>query len=219
MNYKMILFDLDDTLYNGNSGLWNAIKINICRYMTEKLGIPENEVVSLRERLLAQYGTTMRGLAELYEFDIVEYMSYVHNIPLEEFLAPNEPLREMLQKYTVKKHIFTNANADHAQRVMNILGIRDLFEDPIVDVTSTYPLCKPMPAAFDLARQFTGDLPAEQIVFIDDSLANIQSAKDIGFQVIWVNKKDESVDNINFPVIEDILQLEQALPLPNGYSG
>ena len=215
MNYDIILFDLDDTLYNGNTGLWQAIRDNIYSFMTDKLGIPYDEVGPMREKLFVEYGTTMRGLTEFYEFDMVEYMDYVHNLPLDQYLAPNPDLYALINKYSVKKYIFTNSDTNHAERVMRFMKVRDLFEQTVVDVISLFPYCKPMPEAFEKARQMTGNLPAEKIVFVDDSLANIKSAKALGFQTIWINKNHDPDHNFDFPVIYDILELENALPYNN----
>jgi pyrimidine 5'-nucleotidase len=216
MSYKLILFDLDETLYDGNTGLWAAIKENINQYMIQRLHIPVEEVRALREELFNQYGTTMRGLAETRNLDKMDYLKFVHDLPIDKFLAPDPELRTMLEKYAVKKVIFTNADASHAERVMRTLKVRDLFEDTIVDIMSIDPLCKPMPEAFSIARQLTGNLPVNEIVFVDDSLPNILSAHQLGFQVIWLNKKNQVLENPGFPVISHIHELQQCLPLPNG---
>lgn len=216
MSYKLILFDLDETLYDGNTGLWSAIKENINQYMIQRLHIPAADVRGLREELFNQYGTTMRGLAETRNLDKVDYLKFVHDIPVDEFLSPDPELRTLLEKYPVRRVIFTNADASHAERVMRTLKVRDLFEDTIVDIMAIDPLCKPMPEAFEIARQKTGMLPAHEIVFIDDSLANVLSAQQLGYQVIWLNKKNQPLENPQFPVIQNIYQLEQCLPLPNG---
>ena len=39
MKFTTIFFDLDDTIYPHESGLWEAIKARISQYMHEELGI------------------------------------------------------------------------------------------------------------------------------------------------------------------------------------
>ena len=215
MNYKILLFDLDDTLYSADSGLFQQIKDNIYQFMIQRLGIPAEETNALREKLFKEYGTTFKGLTTMYEFEKQEYMDFVHNLPLRNFISENPALRSMLQKYPVKKYIFTNADANHARRVTNILGIDDLFEETIVDVLDMFPYCKPMPEAFDHAIAKTGRYNPEEIVFVDDSLANIESAYQLGFNVVWLNRNKNGMHDI-FPTINNIIELEQVLPLPNG---
>jgi pyrimidine 5'-nucleotidase len=183
--------------------------------MIQRLGIPADETDALREKLFAEYGTTFRGLKNTYDFDGQEYMNFVHNIQLKDYISENPALRSMLQRYPVKKYIFTNADANHARRVTNILGIHDLFEETIVDVLDMFPYCKPMPEAFDHVIAKTGNLKPEEIVFVDDSLANIESAYKLGFNVVWMNRNKNGKHEI-FPTIDDIIELEQVLPLPNG---
>ena len=215
MDYKILLFDLDDTLYSADSGLFQKIKDNIYLFMIQRLGIPAEETNALREKLFKEYGTTFKGLTTMYDFTGQEYMDFVHNLPLRDYISENPALRSMLQRYAVKKYIFTNADANHARRVTNILGINDLFEETIVDVLDMFPYCKPMPEAFDHVIAKTGNYKPEEIVFVDDSLPNIESAHKLGFNVVWLNR-NKNGNHERFSTIDDIMELEQVLPLPNG---
>ncbi|MBI9052026.1 MAG: pyrimidine 5'-nucleotidase [Anaerolineaceae bacterium] len=215
MKYKAMLFDLDDTLYSGDSGLWIAIKENIYHFMIQKLGIPADEVHELRETLFKKYGTTFKGLSMSYEFEKQDYMDFVHNVPLEDYISKNVALRNMLVKYPVKKYIFTNADANHARRVTDILGVRDLFEKQIIDVLDMFPYCKPMPEAFEHVRSQTGNYKPDEIVFVDDSMPNIETAHKLGFQVVWMNRNKDGKHAL-YPTIQDILELPNVLPTSNG---
>ena len=59
---RIILIDLDDTIYPVSLGLWPLFTTRIHTYMRDRVGIPENEITTTRDRLFEQYGTTMRGL-------------------------------------------------------------------------------------------------------------------------------------------------------------
>ena len=82
MTITTIFFDLDDTLYPSNSGLWQQIKDRIGLYMLEKLHIPAGQVQTLRRQYFEQYGTTLRGLQANYPFEMLDYLAYVHDVPL-----------------------------------------------------------------------------------------------------------------------------------------
>ena len=141
MQIKTILFDLDETLYSPDAGIWQAIKVRIEDYMINHLGIPHDEVDDLRQKYYVTYGTSLRGLEKDYNVKASEYLGYVHNIPIEEFLQPDPRLREILQEIPIRKVIFTNANLPHANRVLNALGIADQFS-MIIDIIEIHPILK-----------------------------------------------------------------------------
>ena len=62
MRFTTIFFDLDDTLYPSETGLWHAIKERMNSYMRERMHFPEDQIATVREKYFLQYGTTMRGL-------------------------------------------------------------------------------------------------------------------------------------------------------------
>jgi putative hydrolase of the HAD superfamily len=92
-----IFFDLDDTLYPASSGLWQQIKQRIGLYMRDELNIPTEKVESLRREYFEQYGTTLRGLQQHYTFDMADFLAYVHDVPLTDYIQPNPLLRSVLE--------------------------------------------------------------------------------------------------------------------------
>ena len=87
-----MLFDLDDTLYPSTSGVWDAIGDRMDSYIIKKLGVAANEVKQIRNGLFHKYGTTLRGLKTLYHIDERDFLDYVHDIPLTQFLRNDEAL-------------------------------------------------------------------------------------------------------------------------------
>ncbi|VFQ71261.1 unnamed protein product [Cuscuta campestris] len=127
--YDCLLFDLDDTLYPLSSGLAAACGKNIRDYMVEKLGIEPSKIQELGNLLYKNYGTTMAGLRAIgYEFDYDEYHRFVHGRLPYENLKPDPVLRTLLLSLPYRKVIFTNADKDHAVKVLRILGLEDCFE-------------------------------------------------------------------------------------------
>ena len=84
MNFSTLFFDLDDTLYPNNTGLWEAIRERMALYMSERLGLPREQVQTLRKTYFQTYGTTLRGLQLHHEVDVDDYLAFVHDLPLEE---------------------------------------------------------------------------------------------------------------------------------------
>ena len=92
MRFTTIFFDLDDTLYPSNAGLWQAIKNRMNDYMRERMNIPEKEIPQLREKYFLQYGTTLHGLQKHHQIDVDDYLAYVHDLPFDNYLISRSSL-------------------------------------------------------------------------------------------------------------------------------
>lgn len=183
MRFTTLFFDLDDTLYPSSSGLWHAIKERMTRYMLERMAIPEADVPLLREQYFKMYGTTLRGLQERHKVDTEEYLAYVHDVPLTEFLKPDPVVREVIASLPTHNLVFTNADANHAWRVLAALELDDLF-DTVVDVHAIKPFCKPMPESFAIAMDLADEPDPRKCVMIDDLPRTTRAALDVGMASI-----------------------------------
>jgi putative hydrolase of the HAD superfamily len=182
---RLALFDLDDTLYPSSCGLWPVLVRRMERYMIERLGIAAQSVPEMRRRYLAGFGSTFNGLRHEYNLDTVEYLAFVHDVPLEQFIQPDPRLGEMLGRLPLEKAIFTNADAPHARRVLAALSIAEHFP-LIVDVHSMGFLNKPDPRAYEFVLAQAGAQP-DECIFVDDRLANLQPAAAMGMLTVLVN--------------------------------
>lgn len=203
-----IFFDLDDTLYPADSGLWDEIKERINRYMRERMGIPAEQVSPLRQKLFEQYGTTMRGLELSYALDVPDYLAFVHGLPLKDYIGPVPGLREILQALPQRKFIFTNGDAAHAQRVIRTVGLDGCFNG-ILDILGMTPYCKPMPETFDMALKLAGEPQARRCMMIDDQPRTTRAARARGmYSVLFgVNTPHPDAD----AVLSDLRQLPELL--------
>ena len=82
MCFEVMFFDLDETLYPSNTGIWQAIGNRMDEYIQNELMISGQEVTDLRNELFHQYGTTLRGLREVYGINENEFLRFVHDIPI-----------------------------------------------------------------------------------------------------------------------------------------
>lgn len=185
-NINCLLFDLDDTLYPQDNGLWEMIGNRINQFLMEKMHFDPEDVPTLRHRLWEKYGTTLRGLQVEYSVDMDSYLKFVHDIPLETVLFQDKELDQLLSMIPQRKMIFTNAYARHAQRVTEHLGIQHHF-DSIIDVYVMAPYCKPQIEAFQKALIHLGEIP-ENCILIDDSPKNLEAAQSLGMGTISVGK-------------------------------
>ena len=181
MRFSTIFFDLDDTLYPSSTGLWPVLKERMSDYMRLEMGIPAGRISRLRERYFREYGTTLRGLQANHEIDVVDYLAYVHDVPLRDYLAPDPLQHQVIASLGTRNLIFTNADSAHARRVLAALELADLFEG-IVDVNAMDPFCKPMPEAFAIAMKAAGESDPSRCVMIDDLPHTTSAARRFGMR-------------------------------------
>ncbi|XP_039118431.1 uncharacterized protein C24B11.05 isoform X1 [Dioscorea cayenensis subsp. rotundata] len=211
--YGCLLFDMDDTLYPLSVGLNLECRKNIQDYMLHHLHIEENQVPKMCLDLYKEYGTTMAGLKVLgYEFDNDEFHAYVHGKLPYENLKPDLVLRNLLLSMPQRKIIFTNADREHAAKVLNKLGLEDCFEgvicfetlnpsvvpgntDEQIDSTDSNAqeysngkspiICKPSLEAMQAAIKIA-NIDPKKTIFFDDSARNIASGKEAGLNTVYV---------------------------------
>lgn len=184
-----VFFDLDSTLYPESCGLWQKIRERIDLYMHERLAISQEQIPILRKGYFEKFGTTLKGLQANYAVDQQDYLDFVHDLPLEDFLSPNDNLRRMLLSIPKRRWILTNSDDAHVQRVLRQLAISDCFEG-VVDIFALQPFCKPQREAFHKALEIAGATAPQDCAFLDDSADNTASATAAGFFTILVGPND-----------------------------
>ena len=218
---RTILFDLDDTLYPRHAGVMDQIRALMLHYLQTRFDLSPEQADLLRRQYFAMYGTTMRGLQINHHIDPDEFLHYVHDIPLHQFLQPNPELDAVLAAIPQDKIVFTNASREHAGRVLSTLGIRQHFSR-IVDVRDLNYESKPQPSAYRRICELL-DLQPEECMLVEDNVRNLQPAKALGMITVLVaNGQDAAADAADHVIarIEDIEQVLARMkllgPRPNG---
>lgn len=210
MKTEAIFFDLDDTLYPRSSGIWSGVRGRIEDYMRTRLNIPARGIRTLRDELLATYGTTLRGLMATYQVDPDDYLLYVHDLPIEDLVRPSARLNKLLADLPQQKWIFTNASLEHARRVLAALGVGRYFQG-ILDIKAMGFHNKPQPEAYALALDSAG-LPAQACLFADDQTRNLAPAKQLGMRTVLVGTREpHPAADHSVSLIEELLDVVPGL--------
>jgi len=213
MKIEVFFIDADDTLYPNATGLWNEIRSRIFQFVADQLGVTNERARELTAGYMHQYGATYRGLVANYPQIAEGYFQVVHDIDLSKYLKPDPELRQILNSFPVKKFILTNADAGHAKRVLEALGIKDCFNG-VIDIHDLEPSCKPNKEAFEIAMRIAQVNNPKTCVFVDDLVQNVKSAAEFGMYSILFGEKNAD--------ISECIRMESWLELPallgaNGY--
>jgi putative hydrolase of the HAD superfamily len=183
---KALLFDLDNTLYPVSSGIEERIVHRMTDFTAAHLGLAPGPALAERREALKRYGTTVEWLmAEHAPFDTEGFYAAVHRSGDEDCLEPDGALRDKLAAHPAKKWIFTNSPMEHAERVLERLGLRDSFEG-IFDIRFSRFRGKPAPEAFARVLSAIG-LRAEEAAFFDDSPRSVAAYIDLGGRGVLVD--------------------------------
>jgi len=202
---KYLLFDLDNTLYSARYGLEDDVSFRIRKIASSLLGITPEEVREIRSANIRQYGTCLEWLMAEKDFtDIETYLAAVHPKGEADSLPRDDKLRSLLADIPIPKAILTNSPREHADLILDKLGIADLFTD-IFDIRQCNFKGKPKKEVFDNALNKLG-VCASEVLFIDDNPHNVEVFISFGGNGLLFDENDV-YGNYSLPRIRDLSEI------------
>ena len=179
------LFDLDNTLHNASPHIFPHINRSMTRYLEQHLGLGLDEANALRMQYWHRYGATMLGLMRHHGTDPDHFLVETHRFDrLHEMMVFERALRGMLRALPGRRIVFSNAPRHYAEAVLQIMGVRRLFEDVVgIEDLDYHP--KPGIRAYRSLLQ-RRRLNAAQCIMLEDSAVNLRTAKRLGMRTVLV---------------------------------
>lgn len=185
---KIWIFDLDDTLHDASAHIFPVMNRAMTQYIMDHLDLDEHGAHRLRQHYWHIYGATLKGLMRHHDTDPHHFLHITHRLTdLPEMVIQVKQLRHMLQGLDGRKLVFTNAPRNYAFRVLEILGIADMFE-LVFSVESTQFHAKPSIRGFQKLLKSI-HAKASDCIMLEDSLPALMTAKRLGMRTIWVSSK------------------------------
>ena len=186
MALKIVIFDLDNTLYPRESGLMQEIGRRIQVWLCDYLKLTWEEATVQRRVYLHRYGTTLGGLMAEHNVEARDYLTFVHDIPVGEYLEPSSALSAMLDTIFLRRAIYTNATSAYGRRVLHALGVADRFER-VIGIEEVGMRNKFQREAYEQALALL-DARGPECIMVEDSVGNLQPAKELGLTTVWVRE-------------------------------
>lgn len=177
------IFDLDDTLYPPETGVFTAVIGRIRAYMARVTGLPAEEAAALQRRYAARYGTALRGLMEEHGVDPVEFLAEVHDVD-RSALIPHPALAAALIRLPGRKFILTSGTQAHAGETLSRLGINDCF-DGLFDIVDADYLPKPAEVTYAAFLNRFSIEPTTAAMF-EDAPRNLVVPRALGMRTVLV---------------------------------
>ena len=202
---RVWVFDLDNTLHNASPHIFPHINSAMNKYLQTHLGLDEAAAGALRRQYWLRYGATLIGLMRHHATDPQHFLRATHDFPdLPAKLISEPGLRATLRRLPGRKLVFSNAPAHYAAAVLDALGITDLFDDVFSIEHTGY---RPKPDSFGFMRLFRRNrLRADRCVMVEDTLANLKTAKKLGMATVWVARTAKTPGYVDLS-IRNLMQL------------
>lgn len=205
----VLLLDFDHTLYPSTLGTLKAVDERINLYMQTFLGLDRDGADALRVELWDRYGTTLRGLEELYGVERHHYCDFIHAVGEEHLPPPDPALRQWLARLPHPAYIFTNARLDWALRGLRAMDLSGMLPEAaaeaakqagtdglfprrlegIFDIAFMDWEGKPHPSAYAKVDAHVRARHGREarIHFADDRMDNLETARALGWTTIWIH--------------------------------
>jgi len=180
---KYWLFDLDNTLYSGDTKVFDQVDKKMSFYISKKLNISLEEAKKIQKNYFQEYNTTLNGMIKNHKINAEEFLDFVHDVDLN-FLKRDLNLQNEISNLIGKKYIFTNGSKAHASNVTKRIGIENLF-DGVFDIVDSDFVPKPSIEPYKKIIQKYGIDP-EYCIFIEDIARNLKPAHELGMKTVWI---------------------------------
>jgi len=184
---KYWIFDLDNTLYSGDTKVFDQVDKKMSKFISEKLNVGIEEAKKIQKSYFHEYNTTLNGMIKNHKIDANEFLEFVHDVNLD-FLKADKPLEQEITNLRGKKFIFTNGSKAHVANVTKRIGIEKLF-DGVFDIVESDFIPKPSIEPYKkIIEKYK--IEPQYSIFIEDIARNLKPAHELGMKTVWI-KNDE----------------------------
>jgi putative hydrolase of the HAD superfamily len=190
------LFDLDNTLHDASHAIFPAISANMNTYIARVLDdgitpVTQERVDAARMDYWQRYGATLLGMMRHHAVDAADFLRETHDLKdLRAMMRSETGLGRLLMKLPGRKILLTNAPLAYSTHVMRHLGLGRHFAHHIaIEQMHVHRQLRPKPSKLMLARLLRRyGVAARDCILVEDTLANLKSAKQLGLRTAWVTQ-------------------------------
>ena len=184
---KYWLFDLDNTLYSGDTKVFDQVDKKMSKFISEKLNVSIEEAKKIQKNYFHQYNTTLNGMIKNHKINADEFLEFVHDVDLD-FLKADKPLEQEISNLVGKKFIFTNGSKAHVSNVTKRIGIEKLF-DGVFDIVESDFIPKPSIEPYKkIIEKYK--IEPQYSIFIEDIARNLKPAHELGMKTVWIKNNE-----------------------------
>ena len=184
---KYWLFDLDNTLYSGQTKVFDQVDKKMSSFISKKLNVSLEEAKKIQKNYFHKYSTTLTGMIKHHKINADEFLEFVHDVDLG-FLKEDKGLENEISKIKGKKIIFTNGSKAHATNVTKKIGIDKLF-DGVFDIVESNFIPKPSIEAYKMLIE-KYKIEPQYCILVEDIARNLKPAYELGMKTVWIKNEE-----------------------------
>lgn len=209
----IIIYDLDDTLYNKTEYFADILDIVMAEALVYDLGLDMK--VEDAKKLVTESYRIYRDGGEIFYSDYGIkpkdlFIAYHKRKPVEK-IVPYENLLSKIKQVPAKQYIFTASDRYASEKILKHLGLYEFFKDKYYSVED-FGVYKKNENA-EVYKKFCEKINADpkDCVFVDDSYSNLEFAKEAGMTTVRIyyhnnSAKDKKYIDYAYKGIESFLE-------------
>lgn len=208
------LFDLDNTLHDASHAIFPSISAQMNVFIARVLGdgtTPASAelVNATRMGYLKRYGATLLGMIKHHDVNVADFLRQTHDMgELRQMIRAERGLGRLLRCLPGRKILLTNAPTRYSSDVMRHLGLGRHFTHHIaIENMRVHGQLRPKPSKLMLRRLLRKHrAAARRTILVEDTLANLRSAKQLGMRTVWITQYLRSADPVSGAALPKMLK-------------
>jgi putative hydrolase of the HAD superfamily len=190
------LFDLDNTLHDASHAIFPAISANMNTYIARVLGdgvtpASQEAVNAARLGYWKRYGATLLGMIRHHQVSAADFLRETHDLTtLAQMIKAERGLARLLRRLPGQKILLTNGPLRYSSEVVRHLGLHRHFARHVaIEDMHVHRQLRPKPSKLMLRRLLRRHgVAAARCILVEDTLANLKAARQLGMRTAWVTQ-------------------------------
>jgi len=214
MNKKILMFDLDGTLYpyKGDSfrdtSLYETLRQRSLEFISEKLNIEIRQAAEKYDFIAKKYNFILsNGFEKEYGIDRTEYLNFAWNMDPTQHIEKDKRLTSMLEELSKTHDLFILSDAPSIwiNKLLEFFEARDYFKGIFSGGDNNVRKKKGL---YPHVLQTLNADPKNVMIVGDEYLVDVVIPKKLGIVTCFVGDAESGESDYN---IEDILRLREIL--------
>lgn len=191
---RVLIYDLDDTLYNKTEEFADILDETMADALVYDLGLKMN--LQEAKALVTESYKIYRDGGEIFYRDYGInpkdlFIAYHRRKPVEK-IVPYDNLIEKIRRVPAEQYIFTASDRYASEKILKHLGLYEFFKDRYFSVEDFGVFKKNEDAQVykDFCERI--NTSPQDVVFVDDSYSNLEYAKEAGMTTVRIYYKNNS---------------------------
>ena len=187
---RVWLFDLDNTLHDASHAIFGAIDTRMTAFVERARDIDRAEANRLRILYWRRYGATLLGLVRHHGVDPQAFLHACHDFDVSALLRAERGLARLFRRLPGRKVLLSNAPLAYAGAVLRELALhRHIVARYTIERMRVHGTFRPKPSRLMLRATLARErIPPAAAVLVEDSLANLKSARALGLRTVLITR-------------------------------